>query len=165
MQSLQASASARSGIPPERAFAIDKPPNLYSTLGHEFFVSLSTSFYRRVYSDEEAWFRDIFAVSKEENAVQNQYEFFIQRIGGPDLYSERKGHPALIGRHAPFDVSPRAAERWLEHMKASLDEMQGLGKVGEADKARIFDFLSHTAWFLVAGQEMRLAREKEAAQK
>lgn len=29
--------------------------------------------------------------SKKEEAIQNQYEFFVQRMGGPPLYSQRKG--------------------------------------------------------------------------
>lgn len=45
----------------------------------------------RVYDDEEEWFRSIFANSKKEDAIQNQYEFFVQRMGGPPLYSQRKG--------------------------------------------------------------------------
>ncbi|MBA0719486.1 hypothetical protein Golax_007161, partial [Gossypium laxum] len=44
-----------------------------------------------VYNDEEEWFRSIFANSKKEEAIQNQYEFFVERMGGPALYSERKG--------------------------------------------------------------------------
>jgi truncated hemoglobin YjbI len=45
----------------------------------------------RVYDDEEEWFRSIFANSKKEDAIQNQYEFFAQRMGGPPLYSQRRG--------------------------------------------------------------------------
>lgn len=45
----------------------------------------------RVYEDEEEWFRSIFANSRKEDAIQNQYEFFVQRMGGPPLYSQRKG--------------------------------------------------------------------------
>ncbi|KAJ0434090.1 hypothetical protein HanOQP8_Chr17g0664641 [Helianthus annuus] len=39
----------------------------------------------RVYDDQEEWFRSIFANSKKEDAIQNQYEFFVQRMGGPPL--------------------------------------------------------------------------------
>ena len=46
----------------------------------------------RVYEDEEEWFREIFAVSKKEDAIQNQYEFLIQRMGGPPLFSQRRGN-------------------------------------------------------------------------
>ena len=50
----------------------------------------------RVYDDEEEWFRSIFANSKKEEAIQNQYEFFVQRMGGPPLYSQRKGKEQFI---------------------------------------------------------------------
>ncbi|GKC94707.1 two-on-two hemoglobin-3, partial [Tanacetum coccineum] len=43
-----------------------------------------------VYEDEEEWFRSIFADSKKEDAIQNQYEFFVQRMGGPPLFSQRR---------------------------------------------------------------------------
>lgn len=49
------------------------------------------SCHNRVYDDEEEWFRSIFANSKKEDAIQNQYEFFAQRMGGPPLYNQRRG--------------------------------------------------------------------------
>nr|XP_027082070.1 two-on-two hemoglobin-3-like isoform X2 [Coffea arabica] len=120
MQSLQEKAAEWSGVDAEDAFAIDGT-NLYEKLGLQTFINLSTNFYERVYADEEEWFRSIFSKSKKEDAIQNQYEFFVQRMGGPPLYSQRKGHPALIGRHRPFPVTHRAAERWLNHMQQALD--------------------------------------------
>jgi truncated hemoglobin YjbI len=48
--------------------------------------------FARVYDDEEEWFRSIFSNSKKEEAIQNQYEFFVQRMGGPPLFSQRRGH-------------------------------------------------------------------------
>ena len=45
-----------------------------------------------MYEDEEEWFREIFAGSKKEDAIQNQYEFLIQRMGGPPLFSQRRGN-------------------------------------------------------------------------
>ncbi|XP_012855858.1 PREDICTED: two-on-two hemoglobin-3 isoform X2 [Erythranthe guttata] len=120
MQSLQDKASEWSGVNRDDAFAIDQI-NLYEKLGLQTFISLSTNFYNRVYDDEEEWFRSIFANSKKEDAIQNQYEFFSQRMGGPPLYNQRRGHPALIGRHRPFPVTHEAAERWLHHMQLALD--------------------------------------------
>ncbi|CAN1162074.1 Two-on-two hemoglobin-3 [Linum perenne] len=121
MQTLQQKASDWSGVDHADAFAIDET-NLFNKLGLQTFIDLSTNFYNRVYDDEEEeWFRSIFANSKKEEAIQNQYEFFVQRMGGPPLYSQRKGHPALIGRHRPFPVTHRAAERWLHHMQNALD--------------------------------------------
>jgi truncated hemoglobin YjbI len=45
----------------------------------------------RVFEDDEEWFREIFAGSKKEEAIQNQYEFIVQRMGGPPLFSQRRG--------------------------------------------------------------------------
>ncbi|CAN6194639.1 unnamed protein product [Urochloa humidicola] len=151
MQSLQDKASEWSGVKAADAFAIDGC-NIFEALGGtpQPFVDLSTNFYTRVYEDEEEWFRDIFAGSKKEEAIQNQYEFLIQRMGGPPLFSERRGHPALIGRHRAFPVTHRAAERWLNHMQQALDTTESI----DADsKTKMMNFFRHTAYFLVAGLE------------
>ncbi|KAL8537154.1 hypothetical protein ACS0TY_012365 [Phlomoides rotata] len=57
------------------------------------FIDLSTNFYNRVYEEEEEWFGSIFGNSKKEDAIQNQYEYFIERMGGPPLSTQRRGHP------------------------------------------------------------------------
>ncbi|XP_062165238.1 two-on-two hemoglobin-3 [Alnus glutinosa] len=151
MQALQAKASEWSGVKQEDAFAIDET-NLFQKLGLQTFINLSTNFYTRVYDDEEEWFRSIFANSKKEDAIQNQYEFFVQRMGGPSLYSQRRGHPALIARHRPFSVTHQAAERWLNHMQQALDSTPDI----DADsKVRMMNFFRHTAFFLVAGDELK----------
>ncbi|XP_058192163.1 two-on-two hemoglobin-3 isoform X2 [Rhododendron vialii] len=152
MQSLQQKASEWSGVEQSDAFAIDST-NLFDKLGGlQTFVNLSTNFYNRVYDDDEEWFRSIFANSKKEEAIQNQYEFFVQRMGGPPLYSQRKGHPALIGRHRPFPVSHQAAERWLHHMQQALD---GTSDIDADSKIKMMNFFRHTAFFLVAGDELK----------
>lgn len=151
MQTLQAKASEWSGVDPADAFAIDET-NLFRKLGLQTFINLSTNFYTRVFDDEEEWFRSIFANSNKEEAIQNQYEFFVQRMGGPPLYSQRKGHPALIGRHRPFPVTHQAAERWLHHMQIALDSTQ---EIDADSKIKMMNFFRHTAFFLVAGDDLK----------
>lgn len=123
-------------------FRIDEV-NLYDLLGSELIWRLSTAFYRRVDTDPDEWFRSIFPDDLTE-AVQNQAEFFIQRLGGPPLYSQRKGHPALRARHARFTIPKAAAARWLKHMIEAMDE------VGVPDDARdrLEEFFADTAQFL-----------------
>jgi truncated hemoglobin YjbI len=63
-----------------------------------------------VYEDEEEWFREIFSGSKKEDAIQNQYEFLVQRMGGPPLFSQRRGNsinPASLTWKALFISSGR----------------------------------------------------------
>ncbi|XP_010915062.1 group 2 truncated hemoglobin 3-2 isoform X2 [Elaeis guineensis] len=151
MESLQRKASEWSGVAASDAFAIDET-NLFETLGGiQPFVDLCTNFYTRVFDDEEEWFRSIFADSKKEDAIRNLYEFLVQRMGGPPLYSQRKGHPALIGRHRPFPVTHQAAERWLQHMQQALDTTS---TIDPDSKIKMMNFFRHTAYFLVAGNEI-----------
>ena len=74
----------------------------------------------------------------------NGIRFFIERFGGPPLYSKRKGHPALRIRHAMFRINTVSAERWLFHMKEALDEV---GITGE-DREAIDELFNHIASFL-----------------
>ncbi|XP_015945906.1 two-on-two hemoglobin-3 isoform X2 [Arachis duranensis] len=155
MQSLQEKAAEWSGVETTLAFAIDDNgggANLFQKLGLQTFINLSTNFYDRVYNDEEEWFRSIFGKSKKEEAIQNQYEFLVQRMGGPILYSQRRGHPALIARHGAFDVTHEAAERWLHHMQQALDSTSD---IDDESKIKLINFFRHTAYFLVAGVESR----------
>lgn len=57
-------------------------------------------------------------------------------------------------------MSPKAAERWLVHMEKALDETDG---IDEDSRARMWAFLKHTAWFLVAGQKAIQERDRAAA--
>ena len=49
-------------------------------------------------------------------------EFLIQRFGGPDRYSQARGHPRLRMRHAPFQVDQAGRDRWIELMEAAMGE-------------------------------------------
>lgn len=70
----------------------------------------------RVYDDDEEWFRSIFANSKKEEAIQNQYEFFVQRMGGPPLYSQRKGKNFLLDMGFEFNCFPHIENVLVFHM-------------------------------------------------
>ena len=123
-------------------FSIDKF-NVYEELGHDKFVELSTCFYKKVYADKEPSFRGMFPADMD-SAIQNQYEFFIQRMHGPPLYSERKGHPALRGRHAHFQITRAHADKWLSYMREAMVE------VGIAETTRLImdEFFTDVAYFL-----------------
>ena len=136
-----------SGVSQAEALQIDKI-NLFEKLGEETFKKISENFYTRVFNDEEKWFRNIFKNVNFEDAVLNQMDFFIQRMGGPARFSKRKGHPALMGRHMNFNMSEKSAKRWLYHMQNTLDEMP---EIDEDSKTRMMNFFCHTAFFLSLG--------------
>jgi truncated hemoglobin YjbI len=123
-------------------FSIDDV-NLYQILGHDKLVELSTCFYDKVYADTEPAFRGQFPKDKA-GAIQNQYEFLIQRFHGPELYSNRKGHPALRGRHARFTITKEHAEKWLGYMREAMDQVG----IPEDPRRRMDEFFTDVAFFL-----------------
>lgn len=88
--------------------------------GHAFFERLVDGFYRRVGDDPVL--RPLYPEQDLGPAAERLRLFLEQYWGGPATYSERRGHPRLRMRHAPFPVDGAASERWLAHMRASLDD-------------------------------------------
>jgi hemoglobin len=56
-----------------------------------------------------------------EGAEVRLREFLIGRCGGPPRYVERRGHPRLRMRHAPFAINQGARDRWMQLMDRALD--------------------------------------------
>lgn len=54
---------------------------------------------------------------------QKLYEFLSGWSGGPPLYWERRGHPALRMRHAPFPIDQTAADEWTRCLRTALDRV------------------------------------------
>lgn len=48
-------------------------------------------------------------------------DFLVMRFGGSPRYMERRGHPRLRMRHAPFAIDAVARERWVSLMDRALD--------------------------------------------
>jgi len=60
---------------------------------------------------------------------QQLYEFLSGWMGGPDLYSAKRGHPRLRMRHTPFAIGAEEVEEWLRCMGEALDEMAVTGSL------------------------------------
>ena len=92
------------------------------------FEALVEAFYAEVAADPilRPMYPDDLEPGKEHLAL-----FLAQYWGGGDLYDRRRGHPRLRRRHAPFDITPAAAERWATHMSAAI-RRQGFDPRAEA---------------------------------
>lgn len=118
--------------------------SLYSEIGgQETLDKLVHAFYPRVYADEEL--KPLFEGDMEE--IQRKQRMFLsQFLGGPALYSEEFGPPAMRQRHLPFEITPKRAERWLYCMKGAFDE------IGLSDKPAgnaFYDRLTQVAKIMV----------------
>jgi hemoglobin len=88
--------------------------------GQETIDKLVNAFYPRVYADKEL--RPLFEGDMEE-IKRKQRMFLPQFLGGPALYSQEFGPPAMRDRHFPFEVTPRRAQCWLRCMKEAFQEI------------------------------------------
>ena len=99
--------------------------------GMPFFEELVDRFYGGVAADAA-----LLALYPEpdhlEAARRHLAMFLAQYWGGPPVYSELRGHPALRMRHAPFAIGSDARDRWLLHMRAALASMDPAPEVARA---------------------------------
>jgi hemoglobin len=125
---------------------------VFPMIGTDGFARLVAAFYRRVPDDpilgpmyrreHEGSTRPVVDLSAAEERLRG---FLIQRFGGPDDYSQRRGHPRLRMRHAPFAVDLAARVRWVELMERSLAEVQLPPKAEQLLRR----FFHDTATFLI----------------
>lgn len=138
------------------------PPNatVYDRLGFDGFDRLTRGFYDAVPGDDILGPMYRQHLAREHNVDPNDpaalapymeearvrlRDFLVQRFGGPTTYSDQRGHPRLRMRHMPFAIDHAAAERWLEIMFASLDDLNL-----EPDLYReLRIFFTQTALFMV----------------
>ncbi len=53
---------------------------------------------------------------------ESLFEFLSGWFGGPNLYIEKKGHPRLRMRHAPYAIGPTERDQWMLCMRTALTE-------------------------------------------
>jgi hemoglobin len=67
--------------------------------------------------------------------------FLAQYWGGPQTYSDERGHPRLRMRHAPFRIGPAERDAWLLHMRAALDTLH----LPEPHQSALWEYLDMAA--------------------
>jgi hemoglobin len=90
--------------------------------GEKTFRRLVHRFYEGVAADPIL--RPLYPEEDLEPAEERLRLFLIQYWGGPRTYGERRGHPRLRMRHAPFAIGEREREAWLTHMREAVDELE-----------------------------------------
>ncbi|NML49039.1 globin [Streptomyces sp. R302] len=90
--------------------------------GEETFRRLVRRFYEGVAGDP--LLRPMYPEEDLGPAEERFALFLMQYWGGPGTYSERRGHPRLRMRHAPFAVDRAAHDAWLRHMRDAIDSLE-----------------------------------------
>lgn len=120
------------------------PVSFYDEVGgHDVFVRLVAAFYRGVADDEVL--RPMYPEEDLGPAEHRLLMFLEQYWGGPTTYGEQRGHPRLRMRHAGFHVNPDARDRWLQHMRVAVDELD----LSPLHEATLWDYLQRAAHAMV----------------
>jgi hemoglobin len=98
--------------------------------GEPTFRLLVERFYARVATDPVL--RPVYPEQDLAGATERLTLFLIQYWGGPQTYTEQRGHPRLRMRHAPFVIGQRERYAWLGHMTAAVDSLALAPQVREA---------------------------------
>ena len=117
-------------------------PTLYDLVGGEdTFRRLVARFYAGVATDPVL--RPLYPGEDLGPAEERLRMFLVQYWGGPRTYSDRRGHPRLRMRHAPFAIGDRERDAWLRHMRAAVDS---LGLPAEQDQTlwRYLEMAAHS---------------------
>lgn len=93
---------------------------MYALIGDDGFRRLVAAFYRRVATDDIL--SPMYPKQDLAGAEGRLRGFLIQRFGGPETYSQQRGHPRLRMRHGPFKIDRAGRDRWVELMEAALLE-------------------------------------------
>jgi hemoglobin len=122
----------------------DRADSFYALVGGEdAFHRLVHRFYVGVATDPP-----LKALYPEEDlgpAEDRLRMFLVQYWGGPTTYSEQRGHPRLRMRHAPYRIDADMRDRWLQHMRDALDELD----LAPATDAELWAYLERSAHFMM----------------
>lgn len=77
-------------------------------------------------------------------AKERLFMFLSGWLGGPQLYTEKYGHPKLRQRHLPFPIGVAERDQWMLCMRRALDEVVD----DEALRQELFAAFQKTADFM-----------------
>ena len=116
---------------------------IHGALGDEGLTKLVAAFYKRVPTDDILG--PMYPKHELAESEVRLREFLIQRFGGSTAYSDKRGHPRLRMRHAPFHINMAARNRWMRLMEEAMVETQ----IPENIASIMRTFFSNTATFMI----------------
>ncbi|MFT5788422.1 MAG: hemoglobin [Shewanella sp.] len=96
--------------------------NAYDRIGGEKTIrAIAHQFYLQMQSKQET--KQLLSIHRAPmgESEQKLFEFLSGWLGGPQLYQQKHGHPALRARHMPFKVDENMRDQWLVCMKTAIE--------------------------------------------
>ncbi|AEX72681.1 globin [Corynebacterium diphtheriae] len=114
--------------------------------GEETFHLIVHRFYERMRNDD--LIGPMYPDDDWEGAEDRLRWFLAQYWGGPQTFSENRGHPRLRMRHAHFPIGMNEAQRWLDIMSDTLDSIDE-ATLPPAHRAAMWDHMQRVAQMLI----------------
>tara|TARA_R110002020_G_scaffold259367_1_gene473270 strand:+ start:605 stop:979 length:375 start_codon:yes stop_codon:yes gene_type:complete len=102
---------------------------IYDLIGKEQIRLLTKYFYQEVSKNEAL--KKLYPENLEP-AEERLFLFLQQVFGGPETYSEQRGHPRLRMRHARWKIDAVMRDHWMNAMLLALDQIALDANVREA---------------------------------
>ena len=111
---------------PVKAHGVANPwgdhPTPYEAVGGDARVrELVDAFYDII--EEESPVLRAMLPKNTSTSRQKLYEYMSGWLGGPPLYTDKRGHPQLRMRHFPFAIGADEAEEWMRCMRSAMDRV------------------------------------------
>jgi hemoglobin len=94
--------------------------SIYDTIGEDQIHRLVGYFYQEVAKNNPL--RELYPEDLKP-AERRLFLFLVQVFGGPQTYSEERGHPRLKMRHLDWKIDPGMRDHWLNAMLTALDRL------------------------------------------
>tara|TARA_R110000850_G_scaffold31068_1_gene85713 strand:+ start:67 stop:501 length:435 start_codon:yes stop_codon:yes gene_type:complete len=95
--------------------------NAYDLIGGDKVIrAIAHDFYQQMQTRPET--QTLLAIHRSpmQESEQKLYEYLSGWLGGPQLYQQKHGHPALRARHMPFAIDESMRDQWLICMRAAI---------------------------------------------
>lgn len=126
--------------------------SIYESLGGESAIKrLVQRFYELMDELPEACTVRSLHPDSLKGSAEVLFEYLSGWFGGPSLYIEKKGHPRLRMRHAPYAVGPVARDEWMLCMKQALTEQV----TDEALRTHLINIFSQMANHMVNTDQLK----------
>lgn len=95
--------------------------SIYELIGEDKIQQLCRYFYEEVAQNQAL--RRLYPEEDLHPAERRLFLFLLQVFGGPQTYSEERGHPRLRMRHLDWKIDAGMRDHWLNAMLTALDKI------------------------------------------
>ncbi len=115
---------------------------VFQKIGAHGITEMCAAFYRKIPDDDILG--PMYPEADLVGAEERLRDFLLFRIGADTTYLEKRGHPRLRMRHAPFQIDIRARDRWIKLMDEAMNE----AGIPEDTAAELHTFFYQVADFM-----------------